>query len=99
MLQARLVCVLIVLGVLLPGAGAFAQERTGTITGTVSDAGRYVLPGARIELTAKGPTVVSDQQRGVRLLSGQPAGPDSARLLQSHRVDRDSTDEMSGSFL
>src|SRR5437899_2549509 len=42
MLQARLLCVSIVLGVLLLGARAFAQERTGTITGTVSDAGHYV---------------------------------------------------------
>ena len=73
MLQAQLVCVLIVLGAFLPGAGAFGQERTGTITGTVTDAGRYVLPGARIELAPKGPTVVSDQQ-GRFTMANVPAG-------------------------
>src|SRR5882672_9036432 len=62
MLQARLVCVLIVFGVVSAPDLLLAQERTGTITGTVSDAGRYVLPGARIELDPKGAAIVSDQQ-------------------------------------
>jgi outer membrane receptor protein involved in Fe transport len=47
--------------VLIPGA-VRGQERAATITGTVSDAGHYVLPGARIELQPKGQIVVSDQQ-------------------------------------
>src|SRR5882762_8899255 len=38
------------------------QERGGTISGTVTDAGPYVLPGARVDLEPKGPTAVSDQQ-------------------------------------
>jgi len=39
-----------------------AQERTGSIAGTVTDGGHYVLPAARVELEPKGPTGVSDAQ-------------------------------------
>jgi TonB-dependent receptor len=39
-----------------------AQERTGTISGSVSDAGHYVLPSARIDLQPRGVTTVSDAQ-------------------------------------
>ena len=48
-------------GILAAGSAA-AQERAGTITGTVMDAGRYALSGARIELDPRGQAVVSDQQ-------------------------------------
>jgi hypothetical protein len=41
---------------------AAAQERAGGIAGTVSDAGRYVLAGARIELDPRGASAVSDAQ-------------------------------------
>ena len=37
-----------------------AQERGGTVTGLVTDAGHYVLPGARIDLRPLGQSAVSD---------------------------------------
>src|SRR4051812_32838596 len=39
-----------------------AQERSGTLTGLVTDAEHYVLPGARIELQPRGQAAVSDQE-------------------------------------
>src|SRR5262249_18209357 len=39
-----------------------AQERGGTLTGLVTDAEHYVLPGARIELQPQGRTALSDQE-------------------------------------
>ena len=54
-------------------AGVHAQERGGTITGRVNDAGRYVLPGARIELQPRGPATVSDQQ-GLFTITNVPPG-------------------------
>ena len=62
MSRARLLCGLWVSVSLWTPQLAFAQERTGSISGTVTDSGHYVLPGARIELEPKGLTVVSDQQ-------------------------------------
>jgi TonB-dependent receptor len=64
--------VLVVVGVLAPQR-VWGQERNGSITGTVTDAGHYVLPGARIELEPKGPTGVSDQQ-GRFTIQNVPAG-------------------------
>ena len=53
---------LVTVSALLWAGPLLAQERTASITGTVTDAGLYVLPGARIELEPKGPSAVSDQQ-------------------------------------
>jgi hypothetical protein len=39
-----------------------AQERDGTLAGLVTDAGHYVLPGARIDLQPQGQSAVSDQE-------------------------------------
>src|SRR5579864_6876795 len=63
---------LLVVGLLAPQR-VWGQERNGSITGTVTDAGHYVLPGARIELEPKGPTGVSDQQ-GRFTIQNVPAG-------------------------
>ena len=52
----------IITSTLLVGVSVGAQERAGSISGTVVDAGQFVLPGARIALEPKGPTAVSDQQ-------------------------------------
>src|SRR5258708_17719130 len=41
---------------------AAAQDKPATITGVVTDAGHYVLPGARVTLDPKAPGAVSDQQ-------------------------------------
>src|ERR1700730_18512835 len=57
-----LVCFVLLVGALWNPERVSGQERGGTISGTVSDPGPYVLPGARIELEPKGPTAVSDQQ-------------------------------------
>ena len=73
MLKTRLVCVLILFGIVPAREVLLAQERTGTITGTVSDAGHYVLPGARIEPDPKAATIVSDQQ-GRFTIANLPAG-------------------------
>src|SRR5262245_12632788 len=48
--------------VLLSAASLVAQDRAGSIAGTVSDAGHYVLPGARIVIEPRGLATVSDQQ-------------------------------------
>src|SRR5882672_5241424 len=60
--RARALCGLMLVGALLATGSLLAQERAGSISGTVTDAGHYVLPGARIELEPKGPSAVSDQQ-------------------------------------
>src|SRR3981081_1127863 len=39
-----------------------AQDKPATITGVVTDAGHYVLSGARVTLDPKAPEAVSDQQ-------------------------------------
>ncbi len=39
-----------------------AQERTGSITGTIADASGGVLPGARVELTPTSQLFVSNGQ-------------------------------------
>src|SRR3984893_8232239 len=57
-----LVCFVLLVGALWNPERVSGQERGGTISGTVSDPGPYVLPGARIELEPKGATAVSDQQ-------------------------------------
>ena len=56
-----------------PRLSASCQARAGTITGSVTDAGHYVLPGARVELEPKGPAAVSDQQ-GRFIIQNVPAG-------------------------
>src|SRR3984893_17995884 len=62
MSRLRMRCVIVLIAILMALAGASAQERPGTISGSVTDAGHYVLPGARIELERKGQSAVSDQQ-------------------------------------
>jgi TonB-dependent receptor len=59
--------------VLLSTSTLAAQERTGSIAGTVTDAGQYVLSGARIELAPRGPSAISDQQ-GRFALQAVPPG-------------------------
>jgi TonB-dependent receptor len=74
MWRAQVRCVLLLLtSALFIVAGVHAQERGGTITGRVNDAGRYVLPGARIELQPRGPATVSDQQ-GLFTIANVPPG-------------------------
>lgn len=60
----RLLRIIFLSVVLLPGVttSAVAQERNGAVTGVVTDAGHYVLPGARIELQPGGQSAVSDQE-------------------------------------
>src|ERR1700682_3374673 len=67
------VCGWLAVGALWTPHPLVAQDRAGTITGTVNDAGHYVLPGARIELEPKGPTAVSDPQ-GRSTIQNVPAG-------------------------
>jgi len=63
MLRAGCVCLLAaVAGVACVPARLSAQERAGSISGTVTDAGQYVLSGARIELEPRGPSAASDEQ-------------------------------------
>ena len=62
---ALLLCFLLSLGALLaPATTALAQERTGTITGVVSDASGGVLPGVTVTITnnqtGRATTVVTD---------------------------------------
>ena len=49
-----------------------AEERPGTITGHVTDADRYVLPGARIELQPGGLAAVSDQEGKFTIVNVKP---------------------------
>jgi len=58
----RALCGLMMIGVFLAVAPLAAQERDGSIAGSVTDAGHDVLPGARVELEPKGSSAVSDQQ-------------------------------------
>jgi TonB-dependent receptor len=51
-----------VVATLCAGQAAAAQERAGGIAGTVTDAGHYVLAGARIDLDPRAPSAVSDAQ-------------------------------------
>jgi TonB-dependent receptor len=62
MSRLRMRYLIVLIAVLVSRAGMSAQERPGTISGSVSDAGHYVLSGARIELEPKGQSAVSDQQ-------------------------------------
>jgi outer membrane receptor protein involved in Fe transport len=68
-----LVCFVLLVGALWNPERVSGQERGGTISGTVSDPGPYVLPGARIELEPKGPTGVSDQQGRFTIQNITPA--------------------------
>ena len=43
-------------------SSAMAQDRNGSITGSVTDSAKGVLPGARVELQPKGQSVVSNGQ-------------------------------------
>ena len=43
-------------------SSAMAQDRNGSITGSVTDSAKGVLPGARVELQPKGHSVVSNGQ-------------------------------------
>jgi len=60
-------------GVMLCISHLTAQERAGAVAGTVSDAGHYVLAGARVDLEPAGPSGVSDQQ-GHFAMQNVPAG-------------------------
>ena len=51
---------LLLLTVLFASTTSTAQERNGTVAGLVTDAGHYVLPGARIDLRPLGQSAVSD---------------------------------------
>jgi hypothetical protein len=64
MMRTRLqsLFVLLVASNVLWSTSAVAQERKGTITGTVTDAGHGALVGARVELDPKGYTAVTDTQ-------------------------------------
>ncbi|HEX7140331.1 MAG TPA: TonB-dependent receptor [Vicinamibacterales bacterium] len=63
MLRVRLLCLVAAIAcVVWVPAQLSAQERAGAISGTVTDEGHYVLPGARIELDPRGPSAVTDQQ-------------------------------------
>jgi TonB-dependent receptor len=55
-----------------PPATVLAQERTGSISGTVTDAGQYVLPAARIDLDPKGPSAVTDEHGRFAIASVPP---------------------------
>src|SRR5258708_19067896 len=57
-----LMCFVLLVSVSWNSERVSGQERGGTISGTVTDAGPYVLPGARVDLEPKGPAAVSDQQ-------------------------------------
>src|SRR6266404_5804068 len=73
MSRNRLACGLVVTAALLSAGRLVAQERAGAIAGTVSDAGHYVLPGARIAIEPRGLSAVSDQQ-GRFAIQNVPAG-------------------------
>jgi hypothetical protein len=78
----RRVCALrglMLVAALLAAGSLLAQERAGSISGTVTDAGHYVLPGARIELEPKGPSAVSDQQ-GRFAIQNVPPGDYTATI-------------------
>jgi hypothetical protein len=70
----------------LSAAGLRAQNRGGSIAGIVTDAGHYMLAGAKIDLEPKGPSTVSDQQGRFALrmcrratISSRSATSDSCR--------------------
>ena len=73
MWRSQVLCGLMVMGAFLSGERLVAQERGGTIAGTVTDVGHDVLPGARIELAPNGPSTVTDQQ-GRFALQNVPLG-------------------------
>jgi TonB-dependent receptor len=73
MWRARVRSVLLLASITLITSGADAQDRAGTITGRVSDAGHYVLEGARIELQPRVQAPVSDQQ-GQFMIANVPPG-------------------------
>src|ERR1700722_11035428 len=54
-------------------AGLIAQTDRGFISGTITDSSGAVLPGARIDVGPKAPSVVSDAQ-GHFLVSNLPSG-------------------------
>jgi TonB-dependent receptor len=73
-MQRKRFCWLIVaLSMMSGGTQVWAQEHGGLVTGTVTDAGHYVLPGARVELEPRGQSTVSDQQ-GRFALQNVPPG-------------------------
>jgi TonB-dependent receptor len=53
---------------------ASAQDKSGAITGSVTDAGHYVLPGARVALEPQTADAVSNQQ-GLFTIANLPPGP------------------------
>jgi hypothetical protein len=53
MWRARVIYVMCAMGLLVAPVRVWSQERGGTIAGSVNDAGRYVLPGARVELESR----------------------------------------------
>jgi TonB-dependent receptor len=59
--------VLLLLSLLLSSAYAFAQSNKGLIQGTVVDAGGAAVPGARLQLTPLGITIVSGDHSEFRL--------------------------------
>jgi TonB-dependent receptor len=50
-----------------------AQDRPGSIVGRVTDAGHYILAGARVAVEPQGPTAVSDEQ-GRFIIQSLPSG-------------------------
>jgi len=58
-----------------------AQQRNGTITGSVTDTARGALPGARVELQPNGQSVVSNGQGQVTILD---LAPGSYKLTVSY---------------
>jgi TonB-dependent receptor len=63
-MQMRL-CSLVVVSVMVSLVGpplVFAQQRTGTISGTVADTGQAMLPGATVKLDPGNASVISDGQ-------------------------------------
>jgi TonB-dependent receptor len=73
MCRNRMACGLVLMAALLSAGRLGAQERYGAIAGTVSDAGHYVLPGARIAIEPRGLSAVSDQQ-GRFTIQNVPSG-------------------------
>jgi len=61
------------LAILLPASSASAQERKGTVAGTVKDEAKGALPSALIELQPLGRKVASDDQGQFRM-TDVPAG-------------------------
>src|SRR5712664_2372842 len=65
--------ILALVAIIVLGLPALAQERKGTITGTVKDSGNSALQGALVELLPLGRKVVTDNQGQFRI-TDVPAG-------------------------